>query len=239
MAVCKERLPLYEPYLEYFGTMQMLHRENCDDEPSLCIMRLMQYQDKGYDGVFYMHFDAIINPCKLAPIFNKDAVGMFVEPGSHALAPNKEFQASPVHDDTIFGVEWSNKTAAFFSEAMHDVQAKLGTELHNFDESHVYTSENDLFYIPRGAFKTDYPALAQSFADHDVWHEISGPTMRKVLQQSLDFPAVNFQCKGMCCANLVGQDILAEDFRCGHRFDMREPEITDAMNSMLSACKAS
>jgi len=241
--ICKERWKqgLYEPYLDFFGAVTIGFKENgCEKESSFCVAKMMEKYPE-YDGAFYMHFDAIIDPCKLAPIFDKNKMGWFVEPADHEIADNMKLLQSSVQDDTLRGpVEWTNQTAKAFFLAMGQVQEALKSDLYDFDLKtvHLFKSENDLFYVPKRALES-YHTLTKTFSENEVWHEISGPTMRKVLEKNLKLGGVNFQCKGANLANLKDTDILQDDFRCGHRFDMREPTVISAMKTTLTKCKES
>lgn len=235
--ICEERWPLFEGYKAYFGKVRYLAHGDCETDKSLCLMDIMEKEAEGFDGLFYMHFDIILSPCRLAKVFNKDSLGWFAMPADNTIdEEGKKLIPGSVKDKTIFGVEWTPKVWNKYDTAIQAIR-KMSPKLTALDNKKVYTSENDLFYIPKAAFKR-YGDLSDEFAFQGLWHEIAGPTTRKIIEENFNVSSVDFGCKGACCENLDTWDLHDTEFRCGHRFDLREEHIQKALKKVVNESAA-
>merc|ERR1719511_35653 len=55
-------------------------RDNCHTgflEPHTCMAKLLKKEAAKRDGIFYLHFDALIRPSTLAPTFDKGSLAFF------------------------------------------------------------------------------------------------------------------------------------------------------------------
>jgi len=211
--VCRQRWPLVDKYKQYFGDVYHMTRDNCRDlgDPYSCVARVMQKEGAGYDGIFYMHFDALFSPRHLAKSFNKDALGIFDEPKTCKVNTTMDLE------DCAWA-SWQAKGPSYLvaMEAMREVKT-----LPHLPPSQVILGNDDLFYIPRRLY-TDFITLAKWFLKYEVHHELAGPAIRRMLEGvgPSPRPAVNFNCTGNCCDKLMPEDALKPKFRCGHPFDL-------------------
>jgi len=226
--ICAERRPLYAGYTRYFGEMIWLTRDECKagpDEPYRCLSKIME--EKGdRDGLFYMHFDALIRPAQFALTFDKNSMACFGKEDTCPLLPDG------LLSNCSWG-PWNQVRAEQFRTALSTIQKSGVKELAKFNMDTVHIGMDDLFYIPSRNFEL-YRTMASAFSKNAVHHEAAGPTMRKILQEVTRIPDTNMSCTGSCCKHLGAELALNEDFRCGHAFELKDKATQRAFRKALA-----
>mmetsp|Transcript_29511 Transcript_29511/g.84494 ORF Transcript_29511/g.84494 Transcript_29511/m.84494 type:complete len:378 (-) Transcript_29511:107-1240(-) len=229
MEICKQREPLFEGYKQFFPDVLYLTNSNCQMSPTnphSCLAHYMQTRGAGRDGLFYMHFDALIKPRRLGLGFNKDAMGVFSDPIECGINDNGTQVVGCLWN------LWSLKRAQHWRNAVYLVRKGSG-ELASLDDMHFYLGNDDLFYIPRSLFGL-YGPVAMAFESNLVHHEMAGPAIRNFLHEITGVPLVNLKCTGGCCTDLQRYDALSPDFRCGHQFNLNDTDIREAVAGAIS-----
>uniref|UniRef100_A0A7S1SH46 Protein xylosyltransferase n=1 Tax=Alexandrium catenella TaxID=2925 RepID=A0A7S1SH46_ALECA len=225
--ICEERRPLFRGFRKVFADVLYMTSDDCPNaqgraDPGACLADLVEGRAANRDGLFYMHFDALIRPRSLGATFDKHAIGRFdtTETCYVELAEGQQ-QC----------VDWPASRAKPMQAAIMAAR-ELGKEFRKLDNMTYVVGNDDLFYIPRSVFRP-YGLLARLFQHRNVTHELAGPTVRHLLHQMTAVPSVNMNCTGDCCRFFAPDVALSPDFRCGHKFDLSDADMRATVASTI------
>jgi len=227
--ICRQREPLFRGYKKFFPDVMYITTRDCPrhgTDPHRCLADIMEGRAARRDGIFYMHFDALIRPHRLAVGFDTSSLASFH--GDRRCRINQG-------GDQV-GCSWdgwhAHTTGQRFQDAVQELRMK-SADFRRLDNRHFYLGVDDLFYLPRSAFPM-YATLVEPFHRRTVHKEMTGPTIRHFLQLLTGVKLVSLACTGSCCEK-VGQEVmLAPDFRCGHPIRLNEPNITESAALAIS-----
>jgi hypothetical protein len=100
---------------------------------------------------------------------------------------------------------------------------------------------SDLYHVPVG-LAADFIELMQLFLGHRVFHEVAVPTILNVLSNGSAAGEMDVisDCFGCCCCDLpesVDAWGVVNQFRCGHRLDLNDPQQAAALDQLLNTSK--
>ncbi|KAF4340068.1 UDP-galactose transporter [Fusarium beomiforme] len=197
-------------------------------------MQLILDEHPDIDGLLYYHFDAWIDPLAWSNIDRNNMHFPMTWPGMRPTGP--QFACMNDTKDYDWG-GWAdqNHMKAQLAAAQLD-HLHLGYEI---DIHEWCVGWSDIYFIPRKFFK-DYIVLAPIFMSFSVFHEVGIPTMLHIIDMSYRktsyIPAMELfaDCWGYCCAdNPTIYDVIT--YRCGHRLDYQNKEVTAAFYDKLEA----
>jgi len=225
-AVCAEREPLYEGYKKYFGEVYYLPYTHCEaGDPHVCLATLMKGPGAKRDGLFYMHFDALIRPRHLGATFNVTQMYAFNQRTWCEI--NKE----TLGQEHCVCSWWGPRRAIGYQRAIEQLRNSSEPAFKSLSPWEFWIGNDDMFYMPRSLYKL-YDPLANAFST--VHHEIGGPSMRAILERITSVPQVNMACSGGCCKQLKSEVALRADFRCGHAFDLANDQTRGVFPTAIS-----
>lgn len=247
--ICEQRRPLAEMYRKYFKDMKLMTVYNqvgsCNmslwqGDPHLCLSRIMEDEGSQYEGVFYMHFDAVLSPCSLGSHFDATSLGWFnSDTLTVDIAHLEECKLTPDCNATEeVPWFWDETQKQGWSDTVFAIQQQpymqhLSPEQLQASTTNFQVGVNDLFYIPKLAYPS-FIELAKIFAHNQIWHEVAGGSMRQIMQTYVGIPAQYFGCTGSCCTHLGPQDLQAPGFECGHKFDYTQESTLHAVEALLA-----
>jgi len=211
--VCEERRHLFDGYKKLFKGVYYMTPKECPphvNDVHQCVSQLMKDYAMDRDGIFYMHFEAAFSASKLRLVFDKEMLASFGEDFRCRL--NEKMRLKNCTSD-----RWAPGHAERYQQAIHAVQKEHHVELRRINMA-VYLSDaggDDMFYVPHKLFFL-YSNLTHWFVKHGVHHEITGPTVRKLLEKITDVEDVNLHCGGGCCESFQPDGVvLSRHFKCG------------------------
>jgi len=257
-SVCIARRPVLEGYSPYFRRIRWLLSEHVVsglaglywpgsvmclkvDDPVGCVSEEMA-RDSDSDGIMYMHFDAVLSPCKLLHRMDITAVSTFNTRTSQRYATFKDFEkCNENYFNSSTNCKWwwwdrsGHRVRDAYLAALDAVAVvKPALDLAELRMG-VRFGLNDLFYVPRAAF-TAYIQLARIFLQWSdvVHHEILGPTALALTARSLQANATpaDLRCWGAQTYSLRLEHLNSTSFRCGHKVDYRNPLNVDAVKKV-------
>lgn len=222
--ICWKRKELFQPFWDYFPEMVFWTNDDCDvfpDNPHNCLPRLLQKREQEhYDGLFYMHFDALIRPNVMKRSFDPTAIGTFNEHQHCDFATACGWVAWPSFKPSLLKAFQSMENAG-------DLKAPA-------DRKTVLQGMDDLFYIPKSVFGL-YSKLAGHLTKFHVHHEVFGPTLWQLLSRESNVSKVDLGCVGSCCQEVDILEASRSDFRCGHPFRLAEKKNRDLFSQAMVA----
>eukprot|EP00746_Dinoflagellata_sp_MGD_P005531 gnl/MRDRNA2_/MRDRNA2_110708_c0_seq1.p1 gnl/MRDRNA2_/MRDRNA2_110708_c0~~gnl/MRDRNA2_/MRDRNA2_110708_c0_seq1.p1 ORF type:complete len:362 (+),score=34.04 gnl/MRDRNA2_/MRDRNA2_110708_c0_seq1:119-1204(+) len=254
--ICNERKPLLDLYGKFFKAVKHMNSQegSCPEgqssgDPHLCLSRIMEDDGGQYDGVLYMHFDAVLSPCGLGQHFDPTRLGLFGTTPTQLEVARIEWLDSCKSDlskncswqwwDTT-GIQkkgWLDSVSTI--KQLVDMHRIPSQELEWMDVQ-LWKGVDDLFYIPKTAY-THYSELAKVFARNGVFHEIAGPSMRQIMHTHLSIPVQDLGCIGGCIVLLQPPQLENVSFQCGHKVDYTQESALRAVQTLLmtdAACAA-
>jgi len=236
--ICEERRPLFRGFRKVFADVLYMTSDDCPNaqgraDPGACLADLVEGRAANRDGLFYMHFDALIKPRHLGINFNKNSMYNFAEvwrcplnaAGRQANCSVAGAPANKTWDP------WQPWRALQLQGAIQELR-ETGVKFRALDNMTVYVGNDDLFYLPRSVFSL-YVTLAKVFERHMLHHEAGGPTMRQLLNKLTYVQLRSMDCTGSCCKHLGPGDALSPQFRCGHAFNLTQAVMRDAVTSSI------
>uniref|UniRef100_A0A7S1MC54 Uncharacterized protein n=1 Tax=Alexandrium catenella TaxID=2925 RepID=A0A7S1MC54_ALECA len=227
--VCRARKRLFEPYKKHFARVVYLTEQECPRHPSdvhKCMGELMNKEGAQRDGIVYMHFNAFLSVTHMRGIFDKEMMA----------APGEDMRCRLTEKMRLSHCKWERWVpglAQRYQHAIGRVMQEHQGELELADEQHVWLGRDDLFYIPHKLYYV-YKNLTQPFIHYGVHHEITGPTVRRLMEQLTTVEDVNLNCRSQCCERLELAEVSAEDFRCGHRATSKNTTMQDNLIEMVN-----
>ncbi|KAG5744533.1 hypothetical protein H9Q72_013221 [Fusarium xylarioides] len=198
-------------------------------------MQLILDEEPEIDGLFYYHFDAWIDPLAWGGIDRNKIYFPMTWPEMKPVGP----QFSCMNDTK--GYDWGGWGGPHYHLKAQLASAQLDHLDLGFkiDINEFCVGWSDIYFIPRKFFK-DYIIAAPIFKSFDVFHEVGIPTMLHIIEQSHRespyVPAMELfsDCWGYCCKdNPSIYDVTT--YRCGHRLDYRNEQVTGAFYEKLDA----
>lgn len=227
--ICEERRPLFDGYQKHFGQVIYLTQKECTLHPSdshKCLVDVIEKQGAERDGVFYMNFDAMLSARRMRATFDKEMLNAFGDDRRCSLNDNMRLR----------NCEWEHWVPGR-AERYRQAMAKITREHKELRmaraNQYVYLGNDDLFYIPHKLYRL-YKNLTHPFIQHGVHHEITGPTVRKLMEKVTTVLDVNLKCGGGCCQRLDPAVVLAPDFQCGHSSDLKSKTAQDPVDETVN-----
>ncbi|CAJ1436914.1 unnamed protein product, partial [Effrenium voratum] len=256
--VCELRRPLLQNYGAFFAEVRWLLSEDANlsawpmghhcaprGDPYWCVAQVAR--NLTTRGLLYMHFDAVISPCRFAVAFDASKVGIF----------KGEVQCLWKSFDDLIRMKWGYLTPRMqnlWLAAVAELRNSSGSRLYGELEHglwHCSASDcaripaqrqpllhplrwgmDDFFYLPREAFHL-YGLQAEVFWNHRVFHEMAGPTLLELTRRLAHLQLQDYNCTGFCCWNVTAEQLRREDFRCGHKVRYEWPRALEAVQTLL------
>jgi len=235
--ICRQRKPLFSGYRKFFPDVMYITARDCPKHgtaPHPCMAELMEGRAAHRDGIFYMHFDALIRPRLLGVGFDTNSLGSFH--GDRTCRIDKE----GAQVDCSWDGWGAHTTGQRFREAVRELREK-SADFRALDDRHFYLGVDDIFYLPRSVFPM-YATLVEPFNRRNVHKEMAGATIRHFLRVLTGVNLVSLACTGGCCDEVEHKVLLRADFRCGHPIRLMNqnvPRVVPEAISMFHQAEAS
>ncbi|KAF4962840.1 hypothetical protein FSARC_9083 [Fusarium sarcochroum] len=196
-------------------------------------MQLILDEEPEIDGLLYYHFDAWVDPLAWSNMDRNKIHFPMTWPKMRPQGPQFScMNEIKDYDWWGFGKPHYHLKSQLASAQLDHLDLGFAIDIHEF-----CVGWSDIYFIPRKFFK-DYIVAAPIFKSFDVFHEVAIPTMLHIVDNSHRdnryVPAMELfaDCWGYCCAdNPTIYDVTT--YRCGHRLDYRNKEVTSAFYSKL------
>lgn len=250
--ICDQRRPLLNAYRDYFKDVRWMVAESPGPEdfqckkpqpgdPHVCISHLLRQisateHDMDLQGILYMHFDAVISPCRFAEIFHPQKLGI---PRPHTY---NSFDGHDRCNDPKYAYLnctwqlWSRYKRNFFAARQELLlhRPELPWRVPQLAEG-CWKGFFDFFYLPRQVFAT-FAELAKVFAQHDVYLEIAGPNLLQITGALHGMELQSYDCLlHVREGGLKISDISDARFRCGHEVHYQDDGMMDAVLRVIRA----
>lgn len=247
--ICDQRRSLLSAYREYFKDVRWMVAESpgpkdfyCKrlqrgdpGDPHICISHLLRQisatePSSDFQGLLYMHFDAVISPCRFAELFNPQKLGI---PQPHAY---NSFDGHDQCNDPRYAYLnctwplWSQNKQNFFAARQELLlhRPELQWRVPELAEG-CWKGFFDFFYLPRQVFAT-FAEMAKVFTKHNIHLEIAGPNLLQITGALHQMELQNYQCLiHVREGGLKISDITDAHFRCGHEVHYQDDGMMDAV----------
>lgn len=249
--ICDQRRSLLSAYREHFKDVRWMVAESPGPEefqckklqqgdPYLCISRLLgQISARDdFQGLLYMHFDAVISPCRLAELFEPQRLGI-ARPWAYDSFDGHDQCNDPQYAYLNCTWQlWSQNKRQFFAARqellLHHPQ--LHWRLPALAEG-CWKGFFDFFYLPRQVVAS-FAELADVFAKHNVHQEIAGPNLLQIIGALHEMELQNYQCwVHVKEGGLNISEISDARFRCGHEVHYQDDGMMDAVLRVIRGDK--